>query len=129
MTGFVRGKVAVILAPHHAGWRIIGRGLATILSPVTTEPLANVNVAGMEDMPTPDAVQARVPLSARAAETVAHGRASVRAILDRKDPRLFVVVGPCSIHDPRAALEYAGRLARLAERVRDTLHVVMRVYF
>ena len=99
------------------------------LSPVTTEPLANVNVAGMEDMPTPDAVQARVPLSARAAETVSHGRASVRAILDRKDPRLFVVVGPCSIHDPRAALEYAGRLARLAERVRDTLHVVMRVYF
>ena len=96
---------------------------------MNTEQLDNVNVAGMEDMPTPEAVQAEVPLAPAAAETVARGRATVRAILDRRDPRLFVVIGPCSIHDPAAALEYAGRLARLAERVRDTLFVVMRVYF
>jgi 3-deoxy-7-phosphoheptulonate synthase len=96
---------------------------------MTIEQLENVNVSGMEEMPTPEAVVARVPLSAQAAETVSRGRATVRSILERKDPRLFVVVGPCSIHDPRAALEYAGRLARLAERVRETLFVIMRVYF
>ena len=96
---------------------------------MTIERLDNVNVSGMEEMPTPEAVKARVPLSPRAAETVSQGRATVRDILDRKDHRLFVVVGPCSIHDPRAALEYAGRLVRLAERVRDTLYVIMRVYF
>ena len=96
---------------------------------MTIERLDNVNVSGMEEMPTPEAVKARVPLSPTAAETVSRGRATVRDILDRKDHRLFVVVGPCSIHDPRAALEYAGRLVRLAERVRDTLYVIMRVYF
>jgi len=96
---------------------------------MNTERLDNVNVSGMEDMPTPEAVQAAVPLTPAAAETVGRGRTTVRAILDRKDPRLFVVIGPCSIHDPAAALEYAGRLVRLAERVRDTLFVVMRVYF
>jgi 3-deoxy-7-phosphoheptulonate synthase len=96
---------------------------------MSTVALENVNVAGMDDMPTPEAVHALAPLSARAAETVARGRESVRAILERRDPRLFVVIGPCSIHDPAAALDYAGRLARLAELVRDTLFVVMRVYF
>jgi 3-deoxy-7-phosphoheptulonate synthase len=93
------------------------------------EKLENVNVSGMEEMPTPEAVMARVPLSSRAAETVSRGRATVRDILDRKDPRLFVVVGPCSIHDPDAALDYAERLARLAVRVGDALVVIMRVYF
>jgi 3-deoxy-7-phosphoheptulonate synthase len=96
---------------------------------VTIEQLENVNVSGMEEMPTPEAVMARVPLSPPAAETVSRGRATVRSILERKDPRLFVVVGPCSIHDADAALDYAGRLVRLAERVRDTLFVIMRVYF
>jgi 3-deoxy-7-phosphoheptulonate synthase len=91
--------------------------------------LDNLNVAGMEDMPTPEKVKQQVPLSAKAAETVASGRHAVCDILARKDRRLFVVVGPCSIHDPNAALDYAGRLARLAERVRETLFIVMRVYF
>jgi len=98
-------------------------------STTTTSTLENVNVAGMEDMPTPDAVHATVPLAPAAAETVARGRETVRAILDRRDPRLFVVVGPCSIHDAAAALDYAARLAQLADEVRDTLFVVMRVYF
>ncbi len=104
-----------------AAWRIIAQ--------MNAEPLDNVNVSGMEEMPTPDAVRAEVPLSPAAAETVARGRSTVRAILERKDPRLFVVIGPCSIHDPDAALEYAGRLAGAAERLRDTLFVIMRVYF
>jgi len=91
--------------------------------------LDNLNVAAIDDVPSPAEVRARLPLSEAAARTVLAGRAAVRAILDRKDPRLFVVVGPCSIHDPRAALEYAGRLRALADEVKDTLLLVMRVYF
>ena len=91
--------------------------------------LDNVNVASMIEIPSPQDVQDRLVLTATAAQTVLDGRAALRAILDREDPRLFVVVGPCSIHDPDAALEYAGRLARLAADVRDTMVLVMRVYF
>jgi 3-deoxy-7-phosphoheptulonate synthase len=80
-------------------------------------------------MPTPEAVHAMVPITARAGETVARGRAGVRRILERTASQLLAVVGPCSIHDPDAALEYASRLAALASRVADTLFIVMRVYF
>jgi 3-deoxy-7-phosphoheptulonate synthase len=95
----------------------------------STPPLDNLNVAGLEDMPTPDQVKNEVPLPEDAAATVAEGRATIQRILNREDPRLFVVVGPCSIHDPNAAIEYATRLRELSDRVRDTLFLVMRVYF
>jgi 3-deoxy-7-phosphoheptulonate synthase len=91
--------------------------------------LDNVNVERMSEIPSPDEVQERIPLTDSAAETVLAGRNALRAILERKDPRLFVVVGPCSIHDPDAALDYARRLKRLAGEVSDTLVLVMRVYF
>jgi len=91
--------------------------------------LDNVNVEAMVEIPSPEEVQERLPLTDTAAETILTGRNAIRAILERKDPRLFVVVGPCSIHDPAAALEYAARLRRLADDVRDTLVLVMRVYF
>ena len=91
--------------------------------------LDNVNVEAMVEIPSPEEVQERLPLTDSAAATILGGRNAIRAILERKDPRLFIVVGPCSIHDPAAALEYAGRLRRLAEEVRDTLVLVMRVYF
>jgi 3-deoxy-7-phosphoheptulonate synthase len=91
--------------------------------------LDNVNVERMSEIPSPEEVQERIPLTDAAAETVLAGRNALRAILERKDPRLFVVVGPCSIHDPEAALDYARRLKRLADEVRDTLVLVMRVYF
>jgi 3-deoxy-7-phosphoheptulonate synthase len=80
-------------------------------------------------MPAPDEVKRGAPLTARAEKTVTEGRAALRAILDRRDPRLFVVLGPCSIHDPVAAREYAARLKGLAAEVADTLLLVMRVYF
>jgi 3-deoxy-7-phosphoheptulonate synthase len=60
---------------------------------------------------------------------VLNGRQTLQAILDRQDPRIFVVVGPCSIHDPVAGLDYARRLKVLADEVADTLVLVMRVYF
>src|SRR5690606_15186091 len=61
--------------------------------------------------------------------TVAAGRQAVRDILDRKDHRLFIVIGPCSIHDTEAALEYAKRLKALSEQVKDTIQLVLRVSF
>jgi 3-deoxy-7-phosphoheptulonate synthase len=91
--------------------------------------LENINVVGLDPMPTPADVHAAAPLTEAAARTVATGRAALRAILERRDPRPFVVVGPCSIHDPVAALDYARRLQALAEEIADTLFVVMRVYF
>jgi 3-deoxy-7-phosphoheptulonate synthase len=89
----------------------------------------NLNVAEFAVMPTPDEVKQRVPLDERAADTVVKGRRTLEAILDGRDPRLFVVVGPCSIHDPVAGLDYARRLRALADEVRETLVLVMRVYF
>ncbi len=91
--------------------------------------LDNVNVAEMINIPSPADVHERVPLTAAAAGTVLAGRSAVRAMLQKTDRRLFVVVGPCSIHDPVAALDYARRLRQLADEVRDTLVLIMRVYF
>jgi 3-deoxy-7-phosphoheptulonate synthase len=70
-----------------------------------------------------------IPISERASNVVADARASIAAILDGRDGRLLVVAGPCSIHDPAAALDYAGRLKALANPLADTLLVVMRAYF
>src|SRR5262245_31474299 len=94
-----------------------------------TDRLHNVNVLSSELLPTPEAVKHALPLPASSEEFVYRSRSVLRRILDREDPRLFVVVGPCSIHDPSAAREYAHRLRVLAERVSRTLFVLMRVYF
>jgi len=92
-------------------------------------PLHNVNVASQAILITPDELKHELPVSARVHDVVADSRQVIMDILDRRDHRLFVVVGPCSIHDPRAALDYAGRLKALAEELEDTLFIVMRVYF
>jgi 3-deoxy-7-phosphoheptulonate synthase len=94
-----------------------------------TTNLDNINVSAFDPMPTPAEVQSRNPISAQAEATVASGRELLRNILDRKDHRLFVVVGPCSIHDPVAGMDYARRLKALADEVGDTLQIIMRVYF
>jgi 3-deoxy-7-phosphoheptulonate synthase len=91
--------------------------------------LDNVNVTAERPILTPQALKARLPLSPAAHDAVLAGRHAVRGILERSDPRLLVIVGPCSIHDTGAALEYAGRLKRLANELSDTLYLVMRVYF
>lgn len=80
-------------------------------------------------MPTPEQLHTLLPLSDSAFQTVIRGREALRNILDRKDKRLFVVVGPCSIHDPVAGLDYARRLKKLQEEVAETMLLVMRVYF
>ncbi|HLZ97086.1 MAG TPA: 3-deoxy-7-phosphoheptulonate synthase [Steroidobacteraceae bacterium] len=95
----------------------------------TQDQLQNINVASSDLLATPEEVKRSMPLTDRAADTVLKSREAVRAILERRDPRLFVVVGPCSIHDVAAAREYAGRLRELASRVETTMLLIMRVYF
>ena len=68
-------------------------------------------------------------MDAAALETVASARRRIQDILSGRDQRLLVVVGPCSVHDVKAAREYAQRLAPIRERLKDQLEVVMRVYF
>ncbi|HEX8988329.1 MAG TPA: 3-deoxy-7-phosphoheptulonate synthase [Rhodocyclaceae bacterium] len=89
----------------------------------------NLNIEAFDAMPTPEEIHTRLPLSETAAQTVVAGRRALTRILDRQDSRIFVVVGPCSIHDPAAGLDYARRLRALADEVADTLVLVMRVYF
>ena len=81
-----------------------------------------------QPLPSPALLRQRLPLEAALAARVHDQRQAVRAILDGRDPRLLVVVGPCSIHDPDAALDYARRLADLAPEVGDQLLLVMRAY-
>ncbi|HTA77150.1 MAG TPA: 3-deoxy-7-phosphoheptulonate synthase [bacterium] len=89
----------------------------------------DTHVAGSSVLITPKKVKSLLPGSKKAYEVVLKGRKEVEAILDNKDRRLFVVVGPCSIHDPQAAHEYATRLKKLAAMVKSTIVIVMRVYF
>jgi 3-deoxy-7-phosphoheptulonate synthase len=94
-----------------------------------TPDIENSNITAFALMPSPEALHATLPISERAFDTVMKGRAALRDIIDRKDKRLFVVVGPCSIHDPVAGLDYAKRLLDLQAEVADTMLLVMRVYF
>ena len=96
---------------------------------MSTQNLENVNVSAFDAMPTPEELHARLPLSVKAAHTVNQGRSTLRCIFDCKDYRLFAVVGPCSIHDPNAGLDYARRLHELSREIGDTICLVMRVYF
>lgn len=96
---------------------------------MSDHPVYNVNIVSDTVLATPREIISRLPLSDELQQRILDFRLQLQRILDREDPRRFVVVGPCSIHDPKSAMEYAERLARLAERVSDTLLLVMRVYF
>jgi 3-deoxy-7-phosphoheptulonate synthase len=89
----------------------------------------NGNVETFDAMLPPEELKQRVRLSPRAARSVVEGRRAVEAILDRRDRRFLVVVGPCTIHETVAGLDYARRLRALADELSDTLVVVMRVFF
>lgn len=98
-------------------------------SPEIDASLHNVNIGSQTVLPTPAELKQALPISQSAARTVEQGRSTIRKILQREDPRLFVVMGPCSIHDVDAAMDYAQKLKKLADDVADTLYLVMRVYF
>ncbi|MDG1215751.1 MAG: 3-deoxy-7-phosphoheptulonate synthase, partial [Luminiphilus sp.] len=89
----------------------------------------NVNVADQRVLMSPTALREQVHITESLFEFVATSRGTIERIIDRRDPRLVVVVGPCSIHDVTAALDYAKRLKALADKVSDSLYLVMRVYF
>ncbi len=89
----------------------------------------NINVESLEPMAPPSDVKLKLPISSKAAQVVIQYRDILKAILDRKDPRVFMVIGPCSIHDPVAGRDYAHRLKKLADQISDVMVVVMRVYF
>jgi len=96
---------------------------------MSDQQLNNINVLSQDLLPTPAVVKQALPLSESAETTVLAGRDTIQQILDHHDHRAFVVIGPCSIHDPDAALVYAEKLQKLAAEVSETLYVVMRVYF
>src|ERR1039457_5076190 len=89
----------------------------------------NLNVVSFEAMPSPRELHQRIPLRDEGAQFVAAARATLCRVINRADPRLLVIVGPRSIHDPAAGLDYAQRLRALAAEVEDSFYVVMRVYF
>ena len=89
----------------------------------------DTRITGYEPLLSPAALLDEQPLKDQAAGTVERTRAEVRALLDGADDRLLVIAGPCSVHDPAAALDYAGRLAALRDTYSADLLVVMRVYF
>ncbi|MGI4849266.1 MAG: 3-deoxy-7-phosphoheptulonate synthase [Janthinobacterium lividum] len=91
--------------------------------------LVNARVLSLEQLPAPQTFHLELPQTAQTRAVVQHGRDQLEAILDGRDRRLFAVVGPCSIHDPEAAIDYAQRLKLLADEVADVLLLVMRVYF
>ena len=91
--------------------------------------LENINVGSFTSLVTPADLHRELPVSASAQQTIVAGRETIRNILDGKDSRLLVVIGPCSIHDSEQALDYARRLVVLADQVKETLYIVMRVYF
>jgi len=90
---------------------------------------SNLRIRSLEPLVPPARLCALLPLDAAALRTIVAGRQAVERVLAGADPRLLVVVGPCSIHDPDAARDYAARLHALAGRVADRLLVIMRVYF
>ena len=91
--------------------------------------IVNRRVLEFEVLPTPAQVLGDLPLSDQAQEIVAYSRDEIRACLYGQDDRLLVIVGPCSVHDPAAALDYARRLAALKDELGGELLIVMRVYF
>lgn len=89
----------------------------------------NLNVSTIDPLLSPAMIRQEQPLTEAARQTVVQGHAAIKRILSQEDDRLLVIVGPCSIHDPAAALEYATRLNALRQELQDSLCIVMRVYF
>lgn len=89
----------------------------------------DIHVRATEALIAPRALKEALPSDPRVIDTVADARQTIRAILTGRDRRLMCVVGPCSIHDPKAAVDYANRLAKLAPRIADEIFIAMRVYF
>jgi 3-deoxy-7-phosphoheptulonate synthase len=95
----------------------------------TSRQVSDVNILDSAVLPAPEYLCRELPRSPEMAEFVATARDTIHKILFGNDQRLLVVVGPCSIHDPAAGMEYARKLVKLKEELQDRLYIVMRVYF
>jgi 3-deoxy-7-phosphoheptulonate synthase len=104
-------------------------GVARWEDEVGIDPIVNRRVLELDPLPTPARVLSDLPLTASSRDVVAYSRDELRACLYGQDDRLLVIVGPCSVHDPRAALDYAQRLAQLKRELEGELLIIMRVYF
>jgi 3-deoxy-7-phosphoheptulonate synthase len=89
----------------------------------------DLRICRIRPLLAPAILAEEIPVTPRGSECISGARRTIAAILDGSDPRLLAVIGPCSIHDTRAAVEYAERLKELADSVRDRIFIVMRVYF
>lgn len=96
---------------------------------LNTMRLSDLNIDDYQVVISPSALKAELPLPEDARQFITESRQTVKNILDGTDKRLFMVVGPCSIHDTELALDYAKRLKQLADSVRDEIFIIMRVYF
>jgi len=96
---------------------------------VTHHRTDDLRITGLNPLISPAVLAYYLPLTEQASELVANARAQADAILRREDDRLLAVVGPCSIHDPKAAMEYGEKLKKVAEDLKDDVFVMMRVYF
>ena len=91
--------------------------------------IENVNIASEQVLITPIQLKQQLPLSQSAQDFIAGARATIADIIHRRDKRLLVVTGPCSIHDIKSAKEYALKLKKLHDQLSDDMYLVMRIYF
>jgi 3-deoxy-7-phosphoheptulonate synthase len=96
---------------------------------MNTRKVNDLHIRDITPLVAPRELKERHPLTEESAELVYSSRETIKRIIRREDPRMLAIVGPCSIHDTRAALDYAERLRAFAEEVKETMYVVMRVYF
>jgi 3-deoxy-7-phosphoheptulonate synthase len=89
----------------------------------------DLRINHVTEVESPAAIHNQFPISESAATTVANSRTAIHNILHGKDDRLLVIIGPCSVHDPKSAIEYAEKLKLVREQLKDDLEIVMRVYF
>lgn len=93
------------------------------------KPTNDLHIAHFKPLITPDEIKKELPMSEKSVQVVVKSRDAIGDIIAGKDKRKFIIVGPCSIHDPKSALEYAENLFELAKEVSDTFLLVMRTYF
>ncbi len=91
--------------------------------------LSNINISDEQVLITPEELKQKLPLSEESRQFIQKSRQTIADIIHKRDHRLLVVCGPCSIHDVEAAKDYAKRLKKLSEELSDQLYIVMRVYF
>jgi 3-deoxy-7-phosphoheptulonate synthase len=109
--------------------RIQRNNRAMTLNLGVMSPIQDLNIVEIVRLKPPRVIKDALPLTEEVSRTVIEARETIQRILRNEDPRLLVVIGPCSIHDTRGALEYAQKLAKLREELNDRLYIVMRVYF